>query len=295
MDTAKNQLDTIKIVHARLTEKIAMYKQQELPNNYAQEIEHLKSEQEYLKAQIKAQLLKFDIGKYLPDNDDAKVDVKSSDSPVIKDQTKPKQIILNKTVDAKDNTNVKDNANVPKTEKKQKQKKNNTTPQNITTTPVDFGRLDLRVGKILSASRHPNADALYVETIDVGEETPRTVVSGLVKFVPLEAMTNRMVVLLCNLKPSKIRGILSEAMVMCASSPPENVEILEPPKGSVPGDYVNVSGYTRSPDKVLKVFEEIAQDLKTDENLQATYKSIPWTVSDKGVVVAASLKNVNIK
>lgn len=111
----------------------------------------------------------------------------------------------------------------------------------------------------------------------------------------MEALENRMVVLLCNLKPSKIRGVLSEAMVMCASSPPESVEILEPPTGSVPGEYVNVSGYTRSPDKVLKVFEEIAQDLKTDENLQATYKSIPWTVSDKGIVVAQSLKNVNIK
>lgn len=114
------------------------------------------------------------------------------------------------------------------------------------------------------------------------------------KFVPLEAMSDRMVVLLCNLKPSKIRSILSEAMVMCASSP-ENVEILEPPQGSVPGDIVTVNGYSRSPDKVLKVFEEIALDLKTDENSQATYKGIPWTVADKGVVVASSLKNVKIK
>lgn len=119
-------------------------------------------------------------------------------------------------------------------------------------------------------------------------------VSGLVRFVPVEAMLNRMVVLLCNLKPSKIRGVLSEAMVMCASSP-DNVEILEPPPNSVPGDLINVNGYTRTPDKVLKVFEEIATDLKTDENLQATYKGIPWTVIDKGVVVAKSLKNVKIK
>lgn len=114
------------------------------------------------------------------------------------------------------------------------------------------------------------------------------------KFVPLEAMSDRMVVLLCNLKPSKIRGVLSEAMVMCASSP-ESVEILIPPPDSMPGDFVNVNGYTRSPDKVLKVFEEIAKDLKTDENLQATYKGLPWTVSDKGIVVTASLKNVVIK
>lgn len=81
---------------------------------------------------------------------------------------------------------------------------------------------------------------------------------------------------------------------MCASTP-ENVEILEPPPEAVPGDHISVNGFTRSPDKVLKVFEEIAQDLKTDENLRATYKGIPWTVSDKGAVVASSLKNVKIK
>lgn len=114
------------------------------------------------------------------------------------------------------------------------------------------------------------------------------------KFVSIEALSNRMVVVLCNLKQSKIRGVLSEAMVMCASTP-ENVEVLEPPLGSVPGDVISVNGFPRNPDKVLKVFEEIAQDLKTDENLQATYKGIPWTVADKGVVVAASLKNVIIK
>lgn len=49
-------------------------------------------------------------------------------------------------------------------------------PKNAVATPVDFSRLDVRVGKILSASKHPNADALYVETIDVGEEKPRNVV-----------------------------------------------------------------------------------------------------------------------
>lgn len=49
-------------------------------------------------------------------------------------------------------------------------------PSDPETTPVDFGRLDLRVGKILNASKHPNADSLYIETIDVGEENPRNVV-----------------------------------------------------------------------------------------------------------------------
>jgi tRNA-binding EMAP/Myf-like protein len=50
----------------------------------------------------------------------------------------------------------------------------------------DIGRLDFRVGRILEARKHPDADSLYVEIIDLGEEKPRTVVSGLVRFVPLE-------------------------------------------------------------------------------------------------------------
>jgi tRNA-binding EMAP/Myf-like protein len=55
-------------------------------------------------------------------------------------------------------------------------------------------------------------------------------------------MQNRMVVILANLKPAKMRGILSEAMVMCASTP-EKVEILTPPAGAVPGDIVSVPGF----------------------------------------------------
>ena len=77
----------------------------------------------------------------------------------------------------------------------------------------------MKVGKITKCEKHPDADALYLEEIECGEEKPRQVISGLVKFVPLEEMQNRMVVILCNLKPAKMRGILSEAMVMCASTP----------------------------------------------------------------------------
>lgn len=64
-------------------------------------------------------------------------------------------------------------------------------------------------------------------------------VSGLVRFVPAEQMQNRMAVLLCNLKPAKMRGVTSQAMVMCASTP-DKVEILDPPAGAQPGDHVSV-------------------------------------------------------
>ena len=55
---------------------------------------------------------------------------------------------------------------------------------------VDVSRLDLRIGRIITAEKHPDADALYVEKVDVGEPAPRTVVSGLVKHIPLDQVLN---------------------------------------------------------------------------------------------------------
>lgn len=50
-----------------------------------------------------------------------------------------------------------------------------------TTAPVEDGphRLDIRVGKIVEVSKHPDADSLYVEKIDLGEAVPRTIVRSL--------------------------------------------------------------------------------------------------------------------
>lgn len=111
-------------------------------------------------------------------------------------------------------------------------------------------------------------------------------------------MQNRLVILLCNLKPAKMRGVTSEAMVMCASTP-DKVEILVPPPGVVPGDLVDFEGFTRNPDSVLnpkkKIFETVAPDLKTNGEKVATYKGIPFSVKGKGVVTTQTLLNVNIK
>jgi len=111
-------------------------------------------------------------------------------------------------------------------------------------------------------------------------------------------MRNRLVVVLANLKPAKMRGILSEGMVMCASSP-EKVEILIPPIGSSPGDLVEIEGFSRNPEPVLnpkkKIFETVQVDLKTNDKKQATYKGNLWVVPGKGVVVTNSLINTMIK
>ncbi|KAM9477250.1 aminoacyl tRNA synthase complex-interacting multifunctional protein 1a isoform 3-T3 [Clarias gariepinus] len=163
---------------------------------------------------------------------------------------------------------------------------------------VDVSRLDLRVGRIVTAKKHPDADSLYVEEVDVGEAAPRTVVSGLVKHIPLEQMQNRMAVLLCNLKPAKMRGVVSQAMVMCASSP-DKVEILDPPSGAEPGDRVSFQGFPGEPDKELnpkkKVWEQVQPDLRTDNQGVATYKGAAFEVAGKGVCKAQTMTNAGIK
>ncbi|KAG9480276.1 hypothetical protein GDO78_011994 [Eleutherodactylus coqui] len=185
-----------------------------------------------------------------------------------------------------------------KPEKKGEKKEKKSAPADDEARPVDVSRLDLRVGCIVSAKKHPDADSLYVEEVDVGEASPRTVVSGLVKHIPIEQMQNRMAVLLCNLKPAKMRGILSQAMVMCASSP-EKVEILDPPSGAAPGDRITFQGFPGEPDKELnpkkKTWEQIQPDLLTNDDCVATYKGVPFEVNGKGVCKAQTMSRSGIK
>jgi len=141
----------------------------------------------------------------------------------------------------------------PKKEKKEKKEKQPAaTAAAAAAPPADddsvppIAKLDLRVGKIVEVKRHENADALYVEQIDVGEDKPRTVVSGLVKFIPIEKMQDQFVIVLGNLEPRAMRGVTSHAMVMCATSVDgATVEFLRPPTGSKPGDRVYFDGYDR--------------------------------------------------
>ena len=154
--------------------------------------------------------------------------------------------------------------------------------------PLDVTRLDFRIGKITKCAMHPDAAALYLETVDVGEPEPRTVISGLAKHVPLDQMQGRMVLLLCNLKPQKLRGILSQAMVMCTKDEESGkVEIIAPPADAIPGDLVHFEGYERTPDKQLnpkrKVYDQIKPDLITGEDGTACYKGVPFAIPGKGV------------
>merc|ERR1712070_1175648 len=132
---------------------------------------------------------------------------------------------------------------------------------------------------------HPEAEKLYVEQVDVGEEKPRTVVSGLVDFMPAEALTNRRAVLLCNLKPAKMRGIESQAMVLAASNEDHSVvELLTPPDACAIGERIFFEGHPGEPlaPNVIakkKVWEAVQPELSTDANCIALYKDLPFSTT----------------
>lgn len=160
--------------------------------------------------------------------------------------------------------------------------------------------LDLRVGKVLTVSRHPDADTLYVETVDVGEESPRTVVSGLVKYVPSEELLGRSIVLLCNLKPQKMRGVESQGMLLCASIEGENkqVEPLDPPAECAPGERVYIEGYENGePEAELKpkkkVFEKLQADFNISDDLFAQWKEKHF-LTKMGPVTCKTLRGGSI-
>lgn len=183
--------------------------------------------------------------------------------------------------------------------KKQQNKPSGNTKAKSAETEISVSKLDVRVGLIKKVQKHPDADSLYVEEIDVGEESPRTVVSGLVKYIPLEEMQNRKVCVLCNLKPVTMRGIKSHAMVLAASNDDHTkVELVDPPSSAAVGERVTFPGYSGEPDGILsaksKVWEKVQVDLQSNSELVACYKDVPFTTS-AGVCKVSSIANGAIR
>jgi len=190
-------------------------------------------------------------------------------------------------------------AGAPKTEKKEKKEKKPKAPKPAPApaAPLSPSLIDLRVGHILRAINHPNADSLYVSTIDCGDapgtdntsldeetgKTVRTVCSGLNGLVPLAEMQGRKIVAVCNLKPVTMRGIKSAAMVLAAS--PKNddshagpVELVNPPADAPAGERITFQGWSEGePEKQLnpkkKVWETFQPGFTTTQDLEVAFDS----------------------
>lgn len=93
-----------------------------------------------------------------------------------------------------------------------KEKQETKAKQEITID--DFSKIELKVGKVIKCEKHPNADKLLVSQIDVGEETPRQIVSGIADVYKPEEFVGKKVIVVTNLKPAKLRGVESQGMVL---------------------------------------------------------------------------------
>lgn len=172
---------------------------------------------------------------------------------------------------------------------KKKQKKNPPAVEHI-------GRLDLRVGLVVEVNKVPDADTLYLTKVDIGGDF-LSIVAGLAKFIKEDELIGKNVVILCNLRPSKLRGHLSEGMIMCAKSG-EIMELLEPPSNAQPGDLVYCESYERVPVEVgrdkKRLYDPLAPDMLTNDQLIACYKGSYLYLPEKGNITAKSLKNAPI-
>lgn len=97
-----------------------------------------------------------------------------------------------------------------------------------------FKKLELVVGRITQVVVHPAADRLYIVQIDVGRDAPVQSVTSLVPYYTVEELTGRSVVVVLNLEPVRMRGEVSEAMLLCAETPDETESVLLTPSREMP-------------------------------------------------------------
>lgn len=136
--------------------------------------------------------------------------------------------------------------------------------------------LDIRVGRITKVWEHPEADKLYCEEIDVGEDEPRQIASGLRPYLNAEDMEGRLVLVLCNLKARKMLGFSSHGMVLCASNKDHTeVKLVNPPIDAKIGERVTVPDFDfegeagqpmkENPMGKKKIFDKLAPFLVTSK------------------------------
>lgn len=102
----------------------------------------------------------------------------------------------------------------------------------------DFAKVELVVGKVLECKDHPDADKLLVFSVDIGEENPRTIISGIKKWYGVDDLVGKNVIVVKNLAPRKMRGIESQGMLLAADYK-DDLTMLTTLKDMKPGSKVS--------------------------------------------------------
>lgn len=99
-------------------------------------------------------------------------------------------------------------------------------------TLEDFKKVDIAVGKILSAEKVPDTDKLLKLSVDLGEALPRQIISGISLYFPdCSVLVGRHCMFVANLEPRMIRGLESAGMILAVSTPEGKFSLLEPMDG----------------------------------------------------------------
>lgn len=132
---------------------------------------------------------------------------------------------MNKEIEAMNKIAEEEKAKALKENKK-------ATEDNVVKIPEigidEFEKIQLKVGKVIECQKVEKADKLLCSKVDLGEGKLRTIVSGIAKYYSPEEMVGKQVVVVANLKPVKLRGILSEGMLLCASDKDGNLSLVSP-------------------------------------------------------------------
>ncbi|MCK9613933.1 MAG: methionine--tRNA ligase subunit beta [Candidatus Omnitrophica bacterium] len=103
-------------------------------------------------------------------------------------------------------------------------------------TYEDFSKLELKVGKVLEANDHPNADRLYVLKVDLGA-TQVQLVAGIKNYYTKEELIGKLVIIVVNLEPKVLRGVESNGMLLAAHSE-DKIVILTADREVSPGSFI---------------------------------------------------------
>ncbi len=170
-----------------------------------------------------------------------------------------------------------------------KHKNESSTSKNVDKLkPCD---LDLRVGKIVSIEKHPKADKLYVEKIDLGFDEPVEIVSGLVPYYSVDELLGKNVIVVANLKPAKLRGVLSNGMLLAAEDSSGVVGLVLAPQAK-PGDSI-VFKDSCSPKEEITFEEFLTLSLKAEDGTILINNS-RISLSDSDLVIDKDIKNGNV-
>ncbi len=109
-----------------------------------------------------------------------------------------------------------------------------TVPEKVYASIDDFMKIEIKVGTVLSVDIVEGADKLYILKVDLGEEMPRQILSGIREFVSKEELLSKQFPFVTNLAPRMLRGHESQGMIL-AGSDESGLALLNPNKPLVNG------------------------------------------------------------